>query len=219
MSFDIHAKPPIYFNVVRKEMIPFVPREAKVVLEVGCGDGNFAELLLSRGATEVWGIEYEKDQAELAKKRMAKVLVGDVAEQLGGLPETYFDAIICNDVLEHLIDPYTVISKLKSKLKKDGVMISSIPNIRYFRNLFDYFFNKNWDYTDSGIMDKTHFRFFTYRSIRKMFEANGYEVVKLVGINPTKSIRPFIWNLIFLGSFWDIRYLQFATIAKPISVH
>jgi hypothetical protein len=103
---------------------------------------------------------------------------------------------------------------LKEKLKKEGVMISSIPNIRYFRNLFDYFFNKNWDYTDSGIMDKTHVRFFTYRSIKKMFESNGYEIIKSVGINPTKSIRPFIWNLFFLGSFWDIRFLQFATIAK-----
>jgi 2-polyprenyl-3-methyl-5-hydroxy-6-metoxy-1,4-benzoquinol methylase len=215
MSFDISAKPEIYFNVVRKEMIAFVPSEAKIILEVGCGDGNFAELLLLRGVTEVWGIEYEKEQAELARKRMTTVIVGDVAQRMAELPDNYFDAIICNDVLEHLIDPYTVISKLKYKLKKEGVMISSIPNIRYFRNLFDYFFKKNWDYTDSGIMDKTHFRFFTYRSIRKMFESNGYEVVKMEGINPTKSIRPFIWNLFLLGSFWDIRYLQFATIARP----
>jgi len=215
MSFDIKTKPEIYFNVVRKEMLPFVPTEARVALEIGCGDGNFAELLLSRGVLEVWGIEYEKEQADIAQKRMTKVLVGDVAEQLTRLPDNYFDVIICNDVLEHLIDPYTVISKLRHKLKKEGVMISSIPNIRYFRNLFDYFFNKNWDYTDSGIMDKTHFRFFTYRSIRKMFESNGYEVVKMEGINPTKSIRPFIWNLFLLGSFWDIRYLQFATVAKP----
>lgn len=215
MSFDIAAKPEIYFNVVRKEMLPFVPIEAKIVLEIGCGDGNFASLLQERGATEVWGIEYEKEQGEIAQKKMTKVLIGDVAEQLEALPNNYFDAIVCNDVLEHLIDPYNVIRKLKSKLKKEGSFISSIPNIRYFRNLFDYFFNKNWDYTDSGIMDKTHFRFFTYRSIRKMFDSNGYEVVKMVGINPTKSIRPFIWNLFFLGSFWDIRYLQFATIAKP----
>ena len=95
-----------------------------------------------------------------------------------------------------------------------GFQYETIYNIRYFRNLFDYFFNKNWDYTDSGIMDKTHFRFFTYKSIRKMFESNGYEVVKMEGINPTKSIRPLIWNIFLLGSFWDIRFLQFATIAK-----
>ena len=214
MSFDITAKPKIYFNVVRKEMLPFVPKEAKIILEIGCGDGNFGNLLLENGAKEVWGIEYEKEQGQIAEKVMTKVFVGDVAEQLLNLPDQYFDAIVCNDVLEHLIDPYTVINKLRPKLKKDGVMISSIPNIRYFRNLFDYFFNKNWDYTDSGIMDKTHFRFFTYKSIRKMFESNGYEVVKMEGINPTKSIRPLIWNIFLLGSFWDIRFLQFATIAK-----
>lgn len=214
MSFDITAKPKIYFNVVRKEMLPFVPKEAKIILEIGCGDGNFGNLLLENGAKEVWGIEYEKEQGQIAEKVMTKVFVGDVAEQLLNLPDQYFDAIVCNDVLEHLVDPYTVINKLRPKLKKDGVMISSIPNIRYFRNLFDYFFNKNWDYTDSGIMDKTHFRFFTYKSIRKMFESNGYEVVKMEGINPTKSIRPLIWNIFLLGSFWDIRFLQFATIAK-----
>lgn len=214
MSFDITAKPKIYFNVVRKEMLPFVPKEAKIILEIGCGDGNFGNLLLENGAKEVWGIEYEKEQGQIAEKVMTKVFVGDVAEQLLNLPDQYFDAIVCNDVLEHLVDPYTVINKLRPKLKKNGVMISSIPNIRYFRNLFDYFFNKNWDYTDSGIMDKTHFRFFTYKSIRKMFESNGYEVVKMEGINPTKSIRPLIWNIFLLGSFWDIRFLQFATIAK-----
>ncbi len=214
MSFDITAKPKIYFNVVRKEMLPFVPKEAKVILEIGCGDGNFGNLLLENGAKEVWGIEYEKEQGQIAEKVLTKVFVGDVAEQLLNLPNQYFDAIVCNDVLEHLIDPYTVINNLRPKLKKEGVMISSIPNIRYFRNLFDYFFNKNWDYTDSGIMDKTHFRFFTYKSIRKMFESNGYEVVKMEGINPTKSIRPLIWNIFLLGSFWDIRFLQFATIAK-----
>ncbi len=214
MSFDISAKPEIYFNVVRKEILPFVPKEAKIILEIGCGDGNFGSLLLRNGAKEVWGIEYEIEQGELAKKIMTKILVGDVSEQLLNLPDQYFDAIVCNDVLEHLIDPYTVINRLRSKLKKDGIIISSIPNIRYFRNLFDLFFNKNWDYTDSGIMDKTHLRFFTYKSIRKMFESNGYEVIKMEGINPTKSIRPLIWNLFLLGSFWDVRYLQFATVAK-----
>jgi len=214
MSFDILAKPEIYFNVVRKEMLPFVPKEAKIILEIGCGDGNFGSLLLRNGATEVWGIEYEKEQGDAAKKIMTKIFVGDVSEQLLNLPDQYFDAIVCNDVLEHLIDPYTVINRLRPKLKKDGIMISSIPNIRYFRNLFDFFFNKNWDYTDSGIMDKTHLRFFTYKSIRKMFESNGYEVIKMEGINPTKSVRPLIWNIFLLGSFWDVRYLQFATIAK-----
>jgi 2-polyprenyl-3-methyl-5-hydroxy-6-metoxy-1,4-benzoquinol methylase len=214
MAFDLNVKPDYYFKVVRQEMLPFVPKDAKVILEIGCGDGNFGKMLLNNGSKEVWGVEYEQGQGELAEKKLTKVLIGDIAEQLANLPNHYFDAVVCNDVLEHLIDPYTVISKLKDKLKKNGVVISSIPNIRYFRNLFDYFFNKNWDYTDYGIMDKTHFRFFTYKSIRKMYENSGYEIVRMEGINPTKSIRPFIWNIFLLGSFWDIKFLQFATVAK-----
>jgi 2-polyprenyl-3-methyl-5-hydroxy-6-metoxy-1,4-benzoquinol methylase len=214
MAFDITAKPGNYFTLVRTEMLPFIPKGASKILEIGCADGNFGELLMSQGAKEVWGLEYEQDQAEIAKKRLHKVLVGDVAIQLLNLPDQYFDVIVCNDVLEHLIDPYTVVLKLKNKLSENGVIVSSIPNIRYFRNFFDLLFNKNWIYTDSGILDRTHFRFFTYKSIRKLFEDNGYEIVKMVGINSTKSIRPFIFNLLFLGWFWDIRFLQFATVAK-----
>jgi len=216
MTFDITVKPGNYFSVVRHEMLPFIPQQANVILEIGCGDGNFGELLQKRGAKEVWGVEYEPDQARLAEKKITKVLVGDIADQLDKLPNQYFDAIVCNDVLEHLLDPYTVLFNLRTKLKPHGVVVSSIPNIRYFRNLFDFIINKNWDYTDSGIMDKTHLRFYTYKSIRKLFENNGYEVLTLKGINPTKSIRPLLWNIIFFGFFWDIKYLQFVTIARPL---
>ncbi len=214
MAFDVTAKPGNYFTMVRTEMLPFIPKGPLKILEIGCADGNFGALLLKEGAKEVWGLEYEQAQADIASKRLYKVLVGDVAVQLSNLPDQYFDVIVCNDVLEHLLDPYTVVLKLKNKLNKNGVIVSSIPNIRYFRNFFDLMFNKNWDYTDSGILDRTHLRFFTYKSIRKLFEENGYEIVKMEGINATKSIRPFIFNIFFLGWFWDIKFLQFATIAK-----
>jgi 2-polyprenyl-3-methyl-5-hydroxy-6-metoxy-1,4-benzoquinol methylase len=216
MTEDMKAKPENYFSVVRHEVLPFIPQHAEVVLEIGCGDGNFGELLIKRGAKEVWGVEFEKDQAVIAEKRITRVLVGDIAEQMKDLPDQYFDVIVCNDVLEHLVDPYSIVNSLRRKLKKNGVVVSSIPNIRYFRNLYDFVFHKNWDYADSGIMDRTHLRFFTCNSIRKMFESNGYEIVRMEGINPTKSIRPLLWNLLFLGSFWDIKYLQFATVARPV---
>ncbi len=122
--------------------------------------------------------------------------------------------IFCNDVLEHLLDPYTVLNRLKAKLSAGGVVISSIPNVRYFRNFGDLVLNRNWEYTDSGVMDRAHFRFFTCKSIRRMFENEGYEILVHKGINRTKSIRPFIFNIFVLGFFWDIVYLQFATVAR-----
>ncbi|MBV6643043.1 MAG: class I SAM-dependent methyltransferase [Cyclobacteriaceae bacterium] len=203
-----------YFTVERREMLGFLPEQIDCLLDVGCGDGLFGEIVKKEfSSAKVWGVEYEEQSANEARNRLDKVLTGTIEENLNQLPANHFDCIIFNDVLEHLIDPYSVLENIKSKLKPSGVIVSSIPNIRYFRNFFDFVLHKNWDYTESGIMDITHFRFFTYKSIRKMYENAGYKIVQHKGINKTKSIRPAILNIFTLGLFWDIKYLQFATVA------
>ncbi len=214
MAIDFMAKPSEYYSGIRTEMLKYIPLQATKILEVGCGEGNFGAALKKKNV-EVWGIEYSQQEAKIAETKLDKVFAGDIMLHLDQLPENYFDVIVCNDVLEHLIDPYTVLDKFRSKLTTAGIVVSSIPNIRFFRSLYDFVFNKNWDYTDNGIMDKTHYRFFTVNSIRKMYENTGYEVLLHEGINPSKSIRPLIWNIFMLGTFSDIKYLQFATVARP----
>lgn len=215
MAIDFMAKPGAYYSGIRAEMLHYVPEKATCILEVGCGEGNFGASLKKEGVT-VWGVEYSAEEAAVAGAKLDRVLSGDILMNMDQLPENYFDVIVCNDVLEHLTDPYTVLEKFKDKLKPDGVVISSIPNIRFFRTLFDFVVRKNWDYTDNGIMDKTHYRFFTVNSIRKMYETLGYKVLRHEGINATKSIKPLLWNLLSFGMFWDIKYLQFATVATPL---
>ena len=214
MKIDLSIKTNEYFSGDRPEMLKYIPSKAGRILDVGCGKGNFGAYLRKRNQAEVWGVEYEPLQAEKARTQLDKIFSGDIAVIIDQLPANYFDVIVCNDVLEHLTDPYTVLEKMRNKLTNDGVVVSSIPNIRYFRNFFDLVFRKNWDYTDNGIMDKTHYRFFTIKSIPKMFDDTGYEVIQFEGINATKSIRPVLWNALCLGFFSDIRYLQFATVAK-----
>lgn len=214
MVNDIKIKKEEYYLNIRKEMIHYIPLHSKKILDIGCGEGNFGAFLKNERKVEVWGVEYEKTRASVASSKLDKVLWGDIDLLLEQLPENYFDAVICNDVLEHLLDPYKLLEKIKSKLVTDGVVISSIPNIRYFRNFFDLLFRKNWDYTDEGIMDFTHFRFFTTNSIRKMYQSLGFEIISHEGINPTKSLKPWPLIIISFGQFQDIRYLQFATIAK-----
>lgn len=60
--------------------------------------------------------------------------------------------------------------KLKTKLNKDGVLISSILNVRDAKNLFILMIRQNWNYKESGILDSTHFRFFTRKSVKRMYE-------------------------------------------------
>ncbi|MBX2845805.1 MAG: class I SAM-dependent methyltransferase [Saprospiraceae bacterium] len=207
-------KPKEYFKHKRPEMLAFLPSGTRHVLDIGCGEGAFGEEVKKHIQGEIWGIEYVESSAKVAAGIFDHVFSGDVAELLAKVPDNHFDVIYCNDVLEHLTDPYTVLEVLKSKLTKDGVVISSIPNLRYHRALFPLLVKKDFQYEEYGVMDKTHFRFFTGKSIRRMYEELGYEVMSHKGINTTKSVKPFFYNIPLLFTAMDIRHQQYATVAK-----
>mgnify|MGYP000754415005 CR=1 FL=1 len=210
---DYDKKATDYFNHQRPEMLAFLPNGCKKVLDIGCGEGIFAEQIKKSEGAETWGIELMEIPGEKAKKVLDTVFVGPCENYLDDLPDDYFDAIYCNDVLEHLVDPYTVLAKLKNKLSEKGVLISSIPNIRYHDAFKKVWLKKNWEYEGHGIFDKTHMRFFTKKSIAKMYTDQGYTILSHKGINRTRSLKPYIYNIPFLFTAMDMFYLQYATVA------
>ncbi len=211
---DYHNKDGVYYFNERPEMLEFFPKSAKKVLDIGCGQGTFAVQLKNNYQTETWGIEYMQKHGEEAAKFLDKVFIGPCELYLDELPDNYFDAIYFNDVLEHLVDPYMVLEKIKSKLTDNGVIISSIPNIRYHGSFKMYLFDKDWKYADSGVMDHTHMRFFTKKSIERMYRNLGYKILTHKGINRTRSLKPYLFNLLFLFTASDIFYTQYATVVK-----
>ena len=211
---DYENKPDGYYNNIRYEMLKYLPLDSKTVIDIGCGDGSFAQVIKERTNAEVWGIEYMKEEALKAEKLLDKVYAGPCEDHLDLLPEHYFDVVYFNDVLEHLVDPYTVLEKIKTHLKPGGIVISSIPNIRYHNALIKLFFKKEWEYKGSGVMDKTHLRFFTGKSILKMYERLGYKVQVHEGINKSKSLKPYLYNIPLFFTHLDIRYPQYATVAS-----
>lgn len=213
---DYENKTSGYYDNVREEMLSFLPENFKTVLDVGCADGAFAKSIKNISGAEVWGVEYMPDEAEKASSKIDKVLSGAIEDCIDKLPNNYFDIIYFNDVLEHLVDPYTVLDKMKDKLSENGITISSIPNMRYHRALKELVIDKDWKYTERGTLDKTHLRFFTKKSIFRMFEEAGYNVTTHKGLNASKSLKPWLYNIPFLFTALDIRYLQFVTIAKAI---
>ncbi|MEM5564261.1 class I SAM-dependent methyltransferase [Psychroserpens sp. AS72] len=213
---DYENKPDAYYSFPRPEMLDLLPKNAKRVLDVGCGQGTFATQIKAFNNAEVWGIEYMPNEGEVAKKVMDKVFIGAVEDYIDELPDNYFDAIYFNDVLEHLTYPDDVLKKLKPKLVKNGLIISSIPNMRNFRVLKMLVWDGNWDYTDHGVMDKTHLRWFTKKSIRKMYEDLGYEVIVHKGLHPSKSLKIILYNILLLFRASDIKYIQFATVARNV---
>ncbi len=210
----------VYASSVRNEMLQFVPQSAKRILDVGCSVGNFGALLKSERAVEVWGVDIDEQAAAIAALKLDKVACGGFDDKLN-LPANSFDCIVFNDVLEHMIDPYSALVYAKELLRENGKIIASIPNVRYFNNMWLLIVHKSWDYVDTGILDKTHLRFFTVRSIRSMFENLGYTVEIIEGINPiekfnnrqTKKFK--ILNSVLFGRIEDMRWLQFAIVARP----
>lgn len=206
-----------YYGHTRPEMLPFIPKSAKRILEIGCGQANFSSQLIKDGV-EIWGVEPDKNAADIASKTLFKVLVGPIDETINDIPNDYFDVIIMNDVLEHLLYPWEDIKKLKPKLAKNGVTVSSIPNVRYSKNIFKLIFKRDWKYTESGILDNTHFRFFTKKSIIRMHKECGLSIQKIKGVNRTKSFLYFpyalVVNILMLFTQTDMFYMQYATVAK-----
>ena len=206
-----------YFHNQRAEMLKYIPQNATRILEVGCGEGAFSSLL-KRSDRELWGIEMNEDAAQKATEVCTFVLVGDFNTIYNQLPKNHFDCVIFNDVLEHIYAPWDTIKMVKSLLTQNGVLVSSIPNFRYIDNLItEILFRKDFRYKpEGGILDDTHIRFFTSKSMCRMFLEQGYDVLINEGINPCKSWKEKLFINLTFGFLKDARFKQFATVAKPV---
>lgn len=211
-----------YFEFPRTEMLPFVPANCRHLLDVGCGAGEFGALVKQTRKIEVWGLEPVKSAAVKASARLDKVINGTFDAEIG-LPAETFDCLVFNDVLEHMVAPEQALSYAKVLLSKGGVVVASIPNIRYLGVVSRLVFHARWEYEDFGVLDKTHLRFFTKSSILKMFQSEGYLVESICGINVymcQPDVTRFakvvykILNALFLGKLSDMKFSQFAVVAK-----
>ena len=161
-----------YFASDRRQMLKYIPSGSRHTLEFGCGFGGFSALLKKELGVEAWAVEINTAAAQEASKKLDRVINRDAHESLKELPDGYFDCIILLDILEHLIDPYSLLQGVKNKLTKDGLVIASIPNVRYYRNLVKLVVHGKWDYEEHGILDKTHLRFLPEAVFSKCLKAS-----------------------------------------------
>lgn len=166
-----------YYASDRFDMMALIPDDVRRVLDVGCGYGNMAKRLKEERGIEVIGVEKEGRAVNVAKDNVDKLIIGDVEDLKLPLEEGYFDCIVYGDVLEHLKEPWRLLKRHTYYLKKGGYCIASIPNIAHY-SIIKGLINDKWEYSSSGIMDRTHLRFFTIESIRRMFKDAGYAILE-----------------------------------------
>ncbi len=211
-SYD--DKQDTYFGHRREEMAAFVPLAARTLLEVGCGGGGFAAHLKASRALHVTAIEAHPEAAAIAATRLDRVLCASIENALPQLAGAAFDCIVLNDVLEHLVDPWTVLRQLRALLGAQGVVVASLPNVRYLPVFKDYVLRGRWRYENEGVMDRTHLRFFTATSMRELFEAAGYAVERQQGINAIQVSWKFkLLDALTRGALADTQFQQFACVA------
>jgi 2-polyprenyl-3-methyl-5-hydroxy-6-metoxy-1,4-benzoquinol methylase len=198
----------------RSEMVPFVPQSAGRILDVGCSFGLFGKSLRGAGhRAHLTGIEPSPAAADAATAHYDRVIVGLFPDDMPG--ET-FDCIVMNDVLEHMPDPWAALAASANYLTTDGRVIASIPNVRYIAVLLRLVVKGRWDYADSGVLDVSHLRFFTRSSIEDLFRGEGFEIERMEPFNPLVRRGA---SLLFRGPFRDMRFMNFAVVAKPSQTH
>jgi SAM-dependent methyltransferase len=213
-----------YFGHIRSEMLQFLPDRRRTVLDIGCGEGRFAASIA--GVEELWGIEPDAKAAATAARVMHRIHNRLYDEVEPELPDDYFDLVVCNDVIEHMTDHDSFLRSIKNKIAPGGVIVGSVPNVRYFKNLFDTIVLKDWDYKDEGILDRTHLRYFTIKSLDRSLRGAGYEVDLIRPINDNLRIRSslreniyFIFGALLvltsLGHSRDTAYMQIAFRGRP----
>ena len=204
-----------YFKRNRIEMMKFLPKDFTNTLEIGCGQGEFGKLVKETFKTNYTGIEIDPQAALVAKEHLDLVLIGDAFELINILPDNSFDLLICNDVIEHIAEPEILFQKIRIKMKPESRIVCSIPNIRVLNSLIHIIINKDFEYTDWGIRDKTHLRFYTKSSMLRLLQRNGFKIEKIAGINPINTFKTsFLLGFLRLIGHGDIRYPQYGIVAR-----
>jgi 2-polyprenyl-3-methyl-5-hydroxy-6-metoxy-1,4-benzoquinol methylase len=211
-----------YFSNVRRDIISLIPdNPGQKILEVGAGTGNtLLYIKENRLAAEVMGVELMKipgssqDHPAIDRFQIANIEQEDIRAEEG-----YFDVILCPDVLEHLIDPWAAVEKISRYLKKDGLLIVSIPNLREWRTIFSILFKGDFSYQpEGGIMDRTHLRYFCKKNVYQLLSIPTLSVIYskpnfMLKIFPEARKRR-IFNLLTFRLLEDFLTVQYLFIAR-----
>jgi 2-polyprenyl-3-methyl-5-hydroxy-6-metoxy-1,4-benzoquinol methylase len=191
--FDLQGREYPYMEEVNEGILRQFRRyrPGGIVLDVGCGRGQLGEAIQKLG-WQVWGIERDEGASKVAEERLARVICADILDNEAVrrvLGQEHFSALVFSDVLEHLYDPLAVLKNYLRYIPAGGRVFVSVPNAVLWINRFKWFMGRV-EYEDTGVMDRTHVRFFTFRTAKILLEESGCRIVKVD--NTPHLVRAFL---------------------------
>ena len=172
-----------YYSNANPDLLAKIPVTARRVLEIGCGTGGFARAYRDiNPAAEYWGVELFAEAAEEAKTVLDEVVLGSIenasvlAELDARRGDRRFDVLIFGDVLEHLLDPWSVLETLRQRMEPGAVCAICIPNVGHWSLVREQLLGR-WNYADAGLLDRTHLRFFSRDTAVEMLTKAGWSAV------------------------------------------
>lgn len=207
-AFDYSAKEERYFSGARRLFIDDLPENRNAnLLEIGAGEGSTAAYALATNKCG-WtcGVELCERAANVAKSKVDQVLIGNVETLELDFPSGHFDILILSEVLEHLVDPWGVLKRLRPLMKQGALVHAGSPNVCH-RSVLKALLRGRWYYENQGMFDATHLRWFTPSTYREMFEGAGYLVDSVTPAIPLKP-KARIINAVTFGTVEHLLYSQ-----------
>jgi 2-polyprenyl-3-methyl-5-hydroxy-6-metoxy-1,4-benzoquinol methylase len=178
----MHHKTAGYYDNVNTALLDAIPPDAGLVVEIGCARGGLGAAHKARHpGCRVYGVEPHGPSAAIAAERLDMVLCGTVEAVDLAFLAGQVDCLVYGDVLEHLVDPWSVLAAHRALLAPGGRVVASIPNVQHW-SLLRHLLSGGWTYHDHGLLDDTHLRFFTFASALEMFERAGLRVERTIGL-------------------------------------
>lgn len=198
---DYASKPLDYFDGARADIVARLATDrSSSIIEIGCGNGSTGAIAKQQGKCGRYvGIDVDEGAARLAREALDLVVHGNVETLDLAQLDPPFDAAILSEVLEHLVDPWAFLSRLHAVMRPGAQIFASSPNIANARIIGQLLRNR-FDYTPTGVMDRTHLRWFTPATFREMFEGAGFRTVSVAPLSPpSRKWRAF--NAVTGGAF------------------
>ena len=185
MAHHYAAKADVYFAGARRDFVAELPVDPNArILEIGCGSGDTGALALAGGrAGHYTGVDISERAAAKARRVLSEVHVGNVETMDFPWPNDSFDAVILSEVLEHLIEPWSVVAKLARVAKPGAIFLASSPNVAHY-HVVASLVRGRFELADQGTFDRTHMRWFTPASYAEMFTRAGLRVEVVKPLTP-----------------------------------